>query len=240
LTYYTAFAASESLRCLNESFVAELAASPSRALAPDIVRLLELFSDECMDAYFLNPVEMIDLNPMGKKVVLGGVAAIKKTIKLALKKVLGKLPNNELVPLADYIDSMLLKPQEGSDLPTYIAVVLPDELHQRITEVVSNGRDTEPHLVVKEFSIALCDLVDVAIESYFERPIEMMKLGYLSEKIARLANDAVSSGAKTVIKKVTKTMRNEELLAFFGFAESIVVDGPAKEAEVGISVHSAG
>ncbi len=230
MTHYTAFAASESLRCLNESFVAELATSPSRSLAPDIVRLLELFSDECMDAYFLSPVEMIDLNPMGKKIVLGGVSAIKKTIKLALRKVLGKVPNSELVPLADYIDSMLLKPEEGGDLPTYIAVALPDELYQRIVDVVKRGRDTEPHLVAKEFSIALCELVDVAIESYFERPIEMMKLGYLSEKIARLANDTVSSGAKTVIKKVTKTMRNKELLAFFWFAESIIVDGPAKKS----------
>ena len=230
MTYYTAFAASESLQHLNESFVAELALSPSRALAPDIVRLLELFSDECMNAYFLRPVEMIDLNPMGKKVVLGGVSAIKKTIKFALKKVLGKMPNNELVPLADYIDSMLLKPEEGSDLPTYIAVELPGELYQRITGVVQKGRDTEPHLVAKDFSIALCDLVDVAMESYFERPIAMMTLGYLSEKIARLANDTVSSGAKTVIKKVTKTMRNEELLAFFWFAESIIVDGPAKKS----------
>lgn len=231
MTHYTAFAASESLRCLNESFVAELATSPSRSLAPDIVRLLELFTDECMDAYFLSPVEMVDLNSMGKKVVLGGVSAIKKTIKLALKKVLGKVPNKELVPLADYIDSMLLKPQEEGDLPTYIAVELPDELYQRITDAVQRGRDTEPHLVAKEFSIALCDLVDVAIESYFERPIEMMKLGYLSEKIARLANDTVSSGAKTVIKKVTKTMGNEELSAFFWFAESIIVDGPAKMSE---------
>ena len=232
MTHYTAFAASESLRRLNESFVAELASSPSRSMAPDIVRLLELFSDECMDAYFLNPVEMIDLNPMGKKVVLGGVSAIKKTIKLALRKVLGKVPNNELVALADYIDSMLLKPEEGADLPTYIAVALPDELYQRIADVVKRGRDTEPHLVAKGFSIALCELVDVAIESYFERPIEMMRLGYLSEKIARLANDTVSSGAKTVIKKVTKTMRNEELLAFFWFAESIIVDGPAKAPKV--------
>ncbi len=227
MTHYTAFAASESLRCQNESFVAELGGSPSRALAPDVVRLLELFTDECMDAYFLSPVEMIDLNPVGKKVVLGGVTAIKKTIKLALKKVLGKVPNNELVPLSDYIDSMLLKPEEGSDLTTYIAVELPDELYLRIAGVVQKGKDTEPHLVAKEFSIALCDLVDVAIESYFERPIDMMKLGYLSEKIARLANDTVSSGAKTVIKKVTKTMRNEELQAFFQFTESIIIDGPA-------------
>ena len=227
MTHYTAFAASESLRCQNESFVAEIREGSSRVLAPDVVRLLELFSDECMDAYFLSPIEMIDLNPMGKKVVLGGVSAIKKTIKLALKKVLGKVPNNELVPLLDYIDSMLLKPEEGSDLPTYIAVELPDELYLRIADVVQKGRDTEPHLVAKEFSIALCDLVDVAIESYFERPIDMMALGYLSEKIARLANDTVSSGAKTVIKKVTKTMRNKELLAFFWFTESIIVDGPA-------------
>lgn len=230
MTHYTAFSASAALERLNESFVAELALSPSRSLAPDIVQLLELFSDECMDAYFLRPVGMIDLNPMGEKVVLGGVSAIKKTIKMALRKVLGKMPNEELVPLANYIESLLLRPEEGSNLPTYIAVELPEELHQRIVAAVNKGRAEGPRLVAKKFSIALCDLVDVAIDSYFEKPIEMMTLGYLSEKIARLANDTVSSGAKTVIKKVTKTMNDEEMLAFFDFAESIIVDGPPMES----------
>ncbi|OUS32110.1 hypothetical protein A9Q99_01505 [Gammaproteobacteria bacterium 45_16_T64] len=228
MTYYTAFAASSSLQSLNESFVTEIAESPTRPLTPTLIQLLELFTDECMDAYFLGPMGMIDLNPMGKKVVQGGVSAIKKTIKVALKKVLGKMSNDEIRPLADYIESLLLKPAEGSDLPTYIGVELPDELHARIMGAVEEGRNGQPKSVAKEFSIGMCALVDVSIDCYFERPMEMMSLGYLSEKIARLANESVKGGAKSVIKKVTKTMNDEELLAFFDFAESIIVDGPAQ------------
>lgn len=226
MAYYTAFAASASLQSLHESFVEEISKSSSRPMAPDIVRLLELFTDECMEAYFLRPMSMIELNPMGKKIVNGGVSAIKKTIKIALKKVLGKMSNKELMPLSDYIDSLLLKPEVGSELPTYIGVELPDELYSRILDAITTGRKNGPESVVKGFSIALCELVDVSLESYFERPIDMMKLGYLSEKIARLANDSVRAGAQTVIKKVTKTMNTEELLAFFDFAESILMVEP--------------
>lgn len=227
---YSAFAASQELSDINERFLQAMVENHATPQAPVFIELLHLFMDEVLDSYFVGPMEMVRLNNMGRKVVTAGVNTIRKTSKMAITKVVKKMNNEELKPIAGYIDSIMIRPEPGSDDPTYVAVPISDDLYDRLTSVTNQGRETEPHAVTKDFSMALCDLIDESLNQYFEIPISMLKLGFVTEKVARVAMESGRAASQTVVKKVPNTMNEKELLTFFDFAESIVIERAAHAA----------
>lgn len=223
---YSAFAASQALSNINDEFLAAMQAGSSTPQAPVFIELLHLFMDEVLDSYFVGPMEMVSLNNMGRKVVTGGVNAIRKTSKMAITKVVKKMNNDELQPIASYIDSIMIRPDEGSSEPTYVAVPITNDLYERLTTATNTGREAGPKTVTGDFSQALSDLIDESINQYFEVPVSMLKLGFVMEKVARVAMESGRAASQTVVKKVPNTMNEKELLAFFEFAESIVIEKP--------------
>ncbi|MCG8670890.1 MAG: hypothetical protein MI867_15875 [Pseudomonadales bacterium] len=221
---YSAFAASKQLSDINHRFLTAMESGHSQPQAPVFIELLHLFMDEVLDSYFVGPMEMVRLNNMGRKVVTGGVNAIRKTSKMAITKVVKKMSNDELQPIAAYIDSIMIRPEEGSDDPTYVAVPISQDLYERLTVATTRGRDVGPKTVTDDFSQALSDLIDESINQYFEVPVSMLKLGFVTEKVARVAMESGRAASQTVVKKVPNTMNEKELLAFFDFAESIVIE----------------
>lgn len=221
---YSAFAASQALSDINHQFLTAMETGTSEPQAPVFIELLHLFMDEVLDSYFVGPMEMVRLNNMGRKVVTAGVNTIRKTSKLAITKVVKKMSNEELKPIAGYIDGIMIRPEPGSDDPTYVAVPITDDLYQRLTDATNRGREAGPHSVTEDFSLALCELINESLNHYFEVPISMLKLGFVTEKVARVAMESGRAASQTVVKRVPNTMNEKELLTFFDFAESIVME----------------
>lgn len=219
--WYLGFGASESLFKMNQDYRASLINDDEKVQGEKLYSLLSEFADECLDQYFLSPIERIQLNGVGKKIVVGGVSAIKKTIHLTLKQVTKKLSAQDRQQLADYIHGMMLPLRESSRYPTYIAVPVSDDLRKRLREPVDKGRDN-PAAVADAYAAALCELIDVAIEAYMNKPIRMLKMGMVLNKIATVASDTIKGAAHAVVKKVLHSMSDKEMLQFFDFSESIL------------------
>lgn len=219
--WYLGFGASESLFRLNQEYRASLATESDKSQSDRLYALLSEFADECLDQYFLSPVERIQLNGMGKKIVVGGVSAIKKTIHLTLKQVIKKLSADDRRQLADYINDMMFPLRESKRFPTYVAVPISDALRSRLRDPVDSGRDN-PAAVADAYAAALCELIDVAIEAYMNQPIRMLKMGLVMNKIATVASSTIAGAAHSVVKKVLHSMSAKEMLQFFEFSESIL------------------
>ncbi len=222
--YFSVFEASDTLAELHAQFARNIAMGTRESQAPLLYQVLSLFLEECLDAFFLAPVEKFRLNGVGKKIVLGGVAAINKTVDFALKRIIFKLENGDLESISAHIESLIQRPADESE-PVWVAVPLSADLHHRLTGAIATGRSNGGSTVEAQFTAALCDLVDVSLNYYFEIPIKSLKMGFMMEKMAWVANDTVKSGAKTVIRKVTPTMSDKEMEFFFQFAESLVRPG---------------
>lgn len=227
---YAAFPASNKLQDLNTCFISNINSGVSHSQSALLVEGLNQFVDECLDYYFLRPVEMVRLGGVGRKVVNGGVSAIKKTAKLAISKIVSKLSNEELKPIAAYIDSMMIEVKKGDRTITYIAVPVSEQLSGGLRSATHNGRNGDPHSVAGDFSYALCDLIDESLAQYFEEPLSLLHMGFLMEKMAKVATESTRSAAHTVVKKVPKTMSDKELLMFFDFADSLLLDSQSLAA----------
>lgn len=220
--WYLGFGASESLYRVNQDYRASLATDSDKVQTEKLYALLSQFADECLDQYFLSPIERIQLNGVGKKIVLGGVSGIKKTIHLTLRQVLKKLSAQDRAQLADYINGLMMQLRQSRRFPTFVAVPVSQELRSRLGDAVKRGRAQSPAAVADEYAAALCELIDVAIDAYLHQPIRMLKLGMVMNKIATVASDTIQAAAHAVVRKVVHSMSDKEMLLFFDFSESIL------------------
>ncbi len=225
--WYLGFGASDALYSMNNIYRASLESGSEKEQAEKLLALLNQFADGCLDQYFMNPIERVKLNSMGQKIVSGGVSAMKKTIHLTLKQVVKKMSKADRLHMADYINGLLKPLRESERYPTYVAVEISPELRERLGRVVANGKEQGADAIAKDYSDALCELVEVAIHSYMDKPLSMMKLGMVMNKITSVASDAIRSAAKTVIRKVIPSMSSKEMEGFFEFSESILYPHPA-------------
>ncbi|MEE2731553.1 MAG: hypothetical protein VYA55_12095 [Pseudomonadota bacterium] len=226
-SWYLGFGASETLYAMNQSYRDSLASASEKEQSEKLLALLIQFADECLDQYFLSPIERVKLNNMGQKIVSGGVSAMKKTIHLTLKQVVKKMSKADRSHMAGYINSLLKPLRESSRYPTYVAVEITPELRSRLNRAVEQGREQGVDAIVKDYSDALCELVDVALHSYMDKPLGMMKLGMVMNKITSVASDAIRGAAQTVIRKTIPSMSEKEMQGFFEFSESILYPHPA-------------
>jgi hypothetical protein len=108
-------------------------------------------------------------------------------------------------------------------------VPISQQLDERLTSTIAHGRANGALTVTNEFTEALCQLIDESIELYFNKPVSMLKLGYIAEKFAKVAMESGRSASQTVVRKVARTLHEQELLNFFSFAEAIVRELPQRE-----------
>ena len=227
--WYLGFGASQTLFQLNEDYKASLTGSSDKEQAKRLQELLTCFADECLNQYFIVPVEKVKVNPVGRKIVFGGVSAIKKTIHLTLKQVIKKMSAQDRAQMAEYINNLLLPLRESSRYPTYVALEISDNLRNRLGQAVTEGRNQSPSEVSNDYSDALCELIEVALDGYMNRPLGMMKLGRVMNKITSVASDTICSAAQTIVKKVIGSMSDKEMMGFFEFSESILYPQPAQD-----------
>lgn len=227
--WYLGFGASESLFKINREYRESLNRADNKAQAEKLYELLSVFTDDCLDQYFIAPMEDVQLNGVGKKVVLGGVSAIKKTIHLTLKQMIKKMSAQDRQQLADYINGLMMPLREDSRFPTYVAVPISDDLRRRLRMPLEQGQDN-PKAHADAYANSLCELIEVAIEAYLNTPIRMLKMGMVMNKIATVASDTIRGAAQTVVRKVAHSMSDKELVQFFGFSEAILYPAPQASA----------
>ena len=227
-SWYLGFGASPELYELNNQFRDAVDNGCSdKERSERLYKLISKFIDECLDQYFLSPVERVKLNKVGQKIVSGGVSAMKKTLHVTFKQIIKKLSREDIDKLAAYINDMLMPLRESKTYPTYVAVGISDDLRHRLASAVDEGKSKGVDTASKEYAEALCELVDVAVECYMGKPLQMIGLGRIMNKVATVAIETVRGAAQTVIRKVIPAMSDGEILRFFEFSESIIYPKPA-------------
>lgn len=230
-SWFLGFGASESLYQINRDFRQSVEMrAPDKVQADKLYTLLAQFTDECLDQYFLKPIERVKLNAVGHKVVTGGVSVMKKTIHVTLKQVVKKLSREDRQKMADYINGLLMQLSDDGEYPTYVAVGISDDLRRRLNQAAVLGKESGPNAVVSDYAEALCELIDVALDTYMAKPLSMVKLGPVLRKLSSVTVDTVRGAAQTVIRKVLPSMSEREVLRFFEFSESILYPHPQRSA----------
>lgn len=204
------FEASTSLRHNAETFIHNIHRGDRNPQNVLLQRVLEEFVSQCLEVYFLVPMERAGLGPMGRKIVVTAVATLRKTINMVVGRIVRKLHERDMRSLAEFMDEAMLRDEAHPQGRTFVAFPLdPDTVHQfmRMQLQISAGDAAVSNLVVEGFR----RVADEAVTYLFAGPIEELRLGPVLGKLAQMGIDSTRSVISGLIRRIFSTMTQQQI-----------------------------
>lgn len=223
-TAHIAFVSSPGLRRDSETFIANIDARSRDSQSELMTRIITNFTDEILQVFFLDMIELLHLSPFMEKVVTGSVSTIKSTIHSVSRTIIHKLDNKQLIPLSDYIAGVMLTAPDASGTPTpYVGFPLSEATHARLEKLVQAMRHDDPVPHVQELTAMLNDITDLALDAYLLTPIELLKLGFILRKLAEGSVSVIRGAIHLVIRKLVPDLDAAQLQAVASYLDSLVL-----------------
>lgn len=224
MTAHIAFMSSPELRRDSVQFIANIDARSRDSQSELMTRIITNFTDEILQVFFLDMIELLHLSPFMEKVVVGSVSTIKGTIHSVSRTIIHKLDNSQLIPLSDYISGvMLTAPDASGDPLPYVGFPLSEATHQRLEKLVQAMRRDEPRAHVSELTGMLNEITDLALEAYLLTPIELLKLGFILRKLAEGSVSVIRGAIHLVIRKLVPDLDAGQLQAVANYLDGLVL-----------------
>lgn len=227
---YIAFQDSEKLWRNSEQFISNMRTGVSDSQIPLLVQVMHDFLDEAIDVYILRPVDIVQLNPVGQKMVNVSVATIKKTCHFLSKKVLQKMSNNDVRHLAEYMDQLIviMPNREGLEV-AFTAIPVSVELSAEMDALITGIHQGHPRDFVDPLTNILEELFKVAVKYLYTNTLEHMQVGTISKKLIEVSFHTVDKAVHTAVMNLIPRLSDEQLVVAAEYYEGLIVHAPEEE-----------
>lgn len=220
MTTYFAFRASEDLsqssHQLMENFDKKVR-EPQNVL---FVKVAQLFADEIVDTLLLNLVRNSS-NASHASSLESFAGIIKSTVNTLIKQVLGKMSNDELHPLSDYIRKRRLALTLNGETHDHIVFETPADWHARFTAVLQKGAEG---VLDKDEMMACMDIFhELALTAFYDESLSQIKLGFIGRKVAEMGGAAIRKGSHSMTHRTIPHMHGDDLRHFSQYFLSMLV-----------------
>lgn len=224
MSVHIAFVSSPGLRRDSEDLIAHVEAGSQEPQAGLMIQTIHQFTDEILHVFFIELIELLHLNPLLGKVITGAVASIKTTISGIAGAIIHRLDNKQLLPLADYMGSVMLTAPDTSGDPTpYVGFPVSETTQDRLQDLLEQMHRDDPKAHEPELARLLNEITDRALDVYMLTPIELLKLGLVLRKGAEGGVSVIRSAIHLVIRKVLPDLNGPQLLAVANHLSGLVL-----------------
>lgn len=221
---HIAFLSSDHLRRNSEQLVANIDARSKAPQADLMIRIMSDFTDEVLQVFFIDVIDLLQLSHFMQKVIHGSVNTIKGTINSISRTIIHKLDNQQIIPMADYMGSLMLTaPDTSGDNRAWVGFPVSERMIDRLDTLIGNIRHGNPQEHVQELSSVLNEITDLAMAAYFTMPIELLKLGFILRKMADGGVSVIRGAVHIVIRKLVPDLSNEQLLAVANYMDTLIL-----------------
>ncbi len=107
----------------------------------------------------------------------------------------------------------------------YLGFPIPNELEQRISELLKNMKNaSDKTKYVNELYAVVQELSNIGLEYYFILPLKEAKIGMLKMKSVEMALSVGKQGIFSVSKGILKAMNNEQLEVIVKLFENSITE----------------
>jgi len=107
---FLAFEPPPELLAKTEAIIAKLRSTESRkAHAPELIEVVLELTRSGLDAYYFQPLELAEVGFASRSTAKAGIAAGAKGISMIVRRVLGSMTDEQLLTVADFMDSILIR-----------------------------------------------------------------------------------------------------------------------------------
>ena len=103
--YFLAFPASAELIAAADKVLDLHATQATESWVPHFDALIDLFVPGFLNAFLVDTCDAVGLSPRSSKIIHSTTNTLSKTISLMVGKLLKKRSNEELIPMAEFIES---------------------------------------------------------------------------------------------------------------------------------------
>lgn len=224
MTTYIAFASTQELRRDSMQLLANIDARSKESQAELMTRIIHNFTDEILQAFFLDMVNLLELSPFMARVVNGSVTTIRETIHTVSSRILHRLDNRQLMPLSDYMSSVMLTANDAAGQPQpYVGFPVHEATEQRLTKLITAMRQGDPKAQRPELKAMLNEITDLSLEIYLLTPIELLKLNFLLRKLAEGSVAVIRGAIHLVIGRLLPDLDDRQLLEVANYLEGMIL-----------------
>lgn len=222
--YYMAFLSSDELYTKAKLYIAALQGDGANDLASrrtELIDILLLFTDESLQAQFLNYLDLMTVNSVVRKAVTGCVTTIKKASSPLVKKLVNSMTVKELTILANYMEKVIVG---NSDTQAYVGYPITKDIVNGFNdsfERVRAGRGPENVGLLQD---NLVEMTRCAYYTFFEEPMAELELNRVKRKLADVAVKVCKTATLSLIGSVFKGMGQPELEAVSDYLEGMIYD----------------
>jgi hypothetical protein len=214
MSVHIAFVSSPDLRRHSEHLIHQVETGTQEPLADLMIKTINTFTDEILRVFFIDLIDLLHLNPLLARVIHGSVATIKTTIHGVSRSIIHRLDNRQLLPLADYMGSVMLTAPDTSGDPTpYVGFPLNEATQVRLQNLMHVMRRDDPKLHEPELAAVLNEITDRALDVYMLTPLELLKLGLIMRKATEGGVSVVRGAIHLIIRRVLPDLDGPQLLA---------------------------
>ena len=221
--HYMSFEATASLRHDAETFIANIHKGVAASQSLLVQRVLDAFVNQCVETYFIAPADVAGLSPMSRKILVTAIATIRKTVQMVVGRIVRKLSNREMQPLAQFMDEIMFRDHSNPDGLAFIAFPLDAQLADRFRRMQQASRERQPQALaetVESFQF----MAEEAITYFFDEPVAMLRLGPVLGKMARMGIDTTRSVTNTLIRRIFSTLDEQQLMAVLDYFCGLITD----------------
>lgn len=221
--HYLGFAATPALRRDAETFILHIHKGFAASQQGLLQQVLDGFINQCLETFFITPGEVAGLSPMGRKILTTAVATIRKTVQMVVGRIVRKLSNREMQPLARFIDEVLFRNPDQPGQPAFIAFELEADLAGRFRQLQVSCQGAGP--VPQAAVVAIFQSVAAeAISSLFEEPVRSLHLGPVLNRVALMGIDTTRSVVGSLIRRIFSTLDDAQIRAVLDYFCGMILD----------------
>tara|TARA_B100000902_G_scaffold63781_2_gene70533 strand:- start:566 stop:1255 length:690 start_codon:yes stop_codon:yes gene_type:complete len=221
--YYLAFASSRDL----EGAAIELLRRHENGVKDSHIPLMEstmdYFIPEMLDAFLVRTVDAIGLSSMSTKVVHSTADVIGKTAKMLVPHLLKKRSNKELEPMIGFVDEIYIRPEQADNGLASTGCEIDQATYERMKRVVAGIQAGEVQANRAELSELMSLTVDIMLEGFMKRAINLLKHGFVVRKIADGAIATCQAAGHGVVNKVFKKLDDEQMLHLANYFDTLIL-----------------
>ena len=226
-TTYVAFRSSTELFELTDGFIKRMREGSRKPEPQTIERIMKLFIEEALNAFFIQPTEQAGLSGGLQRIVNLTADTIGKATHVVVKSTAKKLDIEQNRRTADYMESIRKQLDINGETLWHVAFPISDSMADKGRTGLQLAIDGDDKAAIPMMVEFFHELTDTALHWYFEEPMKLLGFGPIMRKVANVGVATTRKASHTAVDKIIPKLHGEELAVSARYSLGLLVEGPA-------------
>ncbi|WP_111656293.1 hypothetical protein [Isoalcanivorax indicus] len=219
-----AFRSSDHLHQTTDGYIRRMARADARPEPDTLETIMEVFVDESLSAFFLQPTELVGLSPRMQRVIRVAADTISKATGMVVKRAARKLALPQHKDAADYMEQMrVMVPGSEGEERWYVAFPVPEALAGQLERARDQAEGGDTVRAAATLAAALHEITDIALHWYLAEPVRLLRFGPIMKKMAHVAMETTRKATHGVIRRVFADMEGEQVVLSTRYMAAMVL-----------------